>query len=63
MVFQQKLCRLEGSGMIYLKMKRKKTVTKKTSQKKILFGFNGVIKSIRDKQNLEEFNTAISKLK
>ena len=56
MIFQQKLCRSEGNGNIYLKYWKGKSTTKITVTGKDL-KIDGEIKSFSDKQKLREFRT------
>ena len=62
MIFQQKLCRPEGRGTLYINPlyiysdKRGKPITKNILPSKLSFRFDGEIKSFTDKQKLKEFS-------
>ena len=58
LIFQQKLCRPEGSGMIYLMcLKGKKLQTRILYPARLLFSIEGEIKSFSDKQKIKVHNT------
>ena len=63
MIFQQKLYKPEGNGMIYLKWDYSLTVGEETLQPRrgyptsFSFRFDGEIKSFWGKQKLREFST------